>query len=144
MFKIFNTNAISKHQRFTRALLVGIPTSLILAIVYGLIQRALPIEFEIAYIAIGYAIGYVIKEYGHGVHLRFSILAVVLTVLCFSLSETLSYVSFNFVITHPIQIIISIFTNIISWFSFYDISSLLHLLFIIVGVYEAYSNARIF
>lgn len=75
MLKVFNSHAISRNQRFAKAILWGIPTALIIGIVYGIISYILPFEFSIVHIGVGYLIGYVIKIKGRGVHLRFSILA---------------------------------------------------------------------
>jgi predicted PurR-regulated permease PerM len=51
MLKVFNSHAISRNQRFTKAILWGVPTALITGIVYGFISYISPFEFSIVYIS---------------------------------------------------------------------------------------------
>ena len=45
--KIYNSHALTKHQRFLKAIAYGVPAALVAAIAYGLISRALRIEFSL-------------------------------------------------------------------------------------------------
>ncbi len=136
MMKVFNTRALSQNQRFTKALIVGIPTALILGIAYGYIVRILPIRFSIIYLGIGWLIGDVIRKYGRGVQAKFSYLAAILAVISFLISDAVTYVGLLFM--YWPQVIISITLNSLS-----NINGMLHLLFIAGGAYFAYQQARI-
>jgi len=141
MLKVFNSHAISRNQRFTKAILWGVPTALITGIIYGIISSLSPFEFSIVYIGIGYLIGYVIKNKGRGVHLRFSILAAGLTILAILLGDVLTF--FGPEAFSSIDSMIFAFSStVILWLSA-NIGTLLSLLFRIAGVYFAYTNARI-
>ena len=52
MYKIFNSNALNRNQRFLRALILGTVSAVVLGIVYGLFSSTLRIEFSIVYLAI--------------------------------------------------------------------------------------------
>jgi len=98
-------------------------------------------EFSVVYIGIGWFIGYVIQKYGRGVQVKFSILAAVLAALCFILADLFGYVGLQLLL-QPITLIQLIF-RIIPTYLQPNISGLLGLAFRALGVYMAYSNARI-
>lgn len=137
MLKVFNTHALTSNQRFNRAILVGLPTALILAFGYGLILRFIPI----VYVGIGWVIGSVIQKYGRGVQPKFSILAACLTIGCILLGDLIAFYGL-IILAYPITLIQAIVPVIL-----YNLqtnpSILLGLLFKAVGVYIAYTNARI-
>ena len=137
MLKVFNTHALTSNQRFNRAILVGLPTALLLAIGYGLILRFIPI----VYIAIGWAIGFVIQKYGRGVQPKFSLLAAGLTIGCILLGDLIAFYGL-IIFAYPLTLIQSIVPVIL-----YNLQTnptiLLGLLFKAIGVYMAYTNARI-
>ena len=141
MLKVFNTRALSANQRFTKALLYGIPGSLGLAIVYGLISSFMRIEFAIAFIGIGWAIGWIIRTYGRGVQVKFSILAAVLAAACFILADLIAYFGLS-VFAYPLEVMALLPQWIASYFVT-DINALLGLAFRAFGVVMAYQNARI-
>ena len=91
MLKIFNTHAITRHQRFQKALLFGIPAALIIGILFGFINRILPLDFQILYVLVGYLIGETVKETGHGIQIQFAILAVVLTLTAYLIGDLVCY-----------------------------------------------------
>lgn len=134
--KVFNTRALSQNQRFTRALLVGIPSALVLGITYGYIVRILPIRFSIIYLGIGWLIGDLIRKYGRGVQKKFSILAALCAIGSFLIADAVTYVGLLFI--YWPQVIVSITLNSLS-----NINGMLHLLFIAGGAYFAYEQARI-
>ncbi len=141
MLKVFNTHALTSKQRFSRALLVGIVTALGSAMIYGVIKPAIMFEFSVVYIGIGWLIGSVIQKYGRGVQVKFSILAAVLAALCFILADLFGYFGLQ-LLFQPITLIQLIFQIIPSYLQT-NINSLLGLAFRALGVYMAYSNARI-
>lgn len=141
MLKVFNTHALSSKQRFTRAILVGIPTALGLAVLYGIIGNAVPFEFSIVFLGIGWLIGIAIQKYGRGVQPKFSILAAVLAAFCFILADLISIVGLS-ILLHPITLI-QLMIGVIPSYLQTNFNVLLGLLFRAGGVYMAYTNARI-
>lgn len=141
MLKVFNTHALSSNQRFTRALLVGVPTTLGCAVLYGIISPAVRFEFAVVFIGIGWLIGTVIKKYGRGVQPKFSILAAVLAAISFILADLISIVGLQILI-HPI-VLIQMMVAVIPSYLQANPNVILGLLFRAVGVYMAYTNARI-
>ena len=91
MYKVSNTRAITRKQLFQRALLYAVPASIVIGILAGYINRLLPLEFEIIYIGVGYLIGEIVKETGHGIQIQFAVLAVVLTLLAYLIGDLLCY-----------------------------------------------------
>lgn len=138
--KIYNSHALTKHQRFLKAIAYGVPAALVAAIAYGLISRALRIEFSLVYLGIGYFIGYVIRTYGRGVQPRFSFLGAGLAVVAILLGDMISIfglpafyslANFTYALTYVLRTLVS--TNI---------NSLLRLLFRAGAVYFAYTYSR--
>lgn len=141
MLQIYNKNAVTKHERFIRGCIAGILSSLVLAVLYGIISSYLLITFEIFYVAIGYGIGYSIQKFGRGIQLRFSILGAVCAGCCFILADMISiggfaiFTNFGFFITVFRFILTSLFST--------SINSLLGLLFRAAGIMAAYQTSRI-
>ncbi len=137
MLKVFNTHALNSKQRFARAILVGSVTALVLALVYGLIFRSIPI----VYIGIGWVIGMAIQKYGRGVQPKFSYLAAGLMVVCILLGDLLGFFGIG-ILLNPValvQFIIPVIT-----FNFQSNPSILiGLMFKVFGIYMAYTKARI-
>ncbi len=141
MYKIFNTNAITKKQRFNRALLCGSIAAVVLGLVYGIFSSLIHIEFSIVYLAIGYAIAKVVLEYGKGVQVRFSVLAAVLCVVSIFIGDMISMFGLEFLLVPQLYgTILSVYLRSLLAM---DISSLLGLLFRAGGVYMAYIYARV-
>ncbi len=141
MLHIYNKNAVTKNERFIRGCIAGIISSLILAILYGIISSYLFITFEIFYVAIGYGIGYAIQNFGRGVQLRFSILGAICAVCCFLLADMISVGGFS--IFTNFSYFVTVFRFILSSLFSTSINSLLGLLFRAVGVMAAYQNSRV-
>jgi cytochrome c biogenesis protein CcdA len=141
MLKVFNSHAISRNQRFTKAIVWGVPIALLIGIVYGVVSFISPFEFSIVYIGIGYLIGYVIKNKGRGVHLRFSILAAGLTILAILIGDVLTF--FGPAAFGSLDSVIFAFSSTVMLWLSANIGTLISLLFRVAGVYFAYTNARI-
>jgi len=141
MLKIYNTRAITKQQRFIKGLIYGIPTSLFLAIIYGVFTSFISVEFSFFYLGIGYIIGITIQKTGKGVQISFSIMAAVLALLTIFFGDLISrlgflpFMSFSHFIASS-RIILNL------WFSF-GLNTTISLLFRGLGVYVAYKFARI-
>ena len=87
MLKIYNTSAITRKQRFTNAVVVGTATAALCVLVFVMLFRLFSVYFGILFIAMGFAIGWMIQHFGKGVQIQFSILAVVLTLLAIFASD---------------------------------------------------------
>lgn len=136
--KIYNTRALSKHQRFLQAVLYGVPTAIACSIGLGILQRMLPIQFQIFYLGVGYIIAYVIRTFGRGVHIRFSVLAAVLTALSLLFADAIAFGGFAYFL-HP-----DVWIAVIStWVSIHSIWSILGIAFRLGGIYVAYEQGRI-
>ncbi len=141
MLKVFNSHAISRNQRFTKAMLWGIPTALLLGVGYGIFSLISPFEFSIVYIGVGYLIGYVVKSKGRGVHLRFSILAAILAIIAILIGDVLTFFGPE-AFESVSNIIYSFSTTLMFWLSV-DFGTILGLLFRVAGIYFAFTNSRI-
>ena len=141
MYKIFNSNALNRNQRFLRALILGTVSSVVLGIVYGLFSSTLRIEFSIVYLAIGYANAYVICNYGRGVQTKFSVLGAVLTFVSIFIGDMISrfglgfFGAFNLWPTLLMMYLRSMLAT--------NINSILGLLFRIGGIYIGYTYSRV-
>lgn len=141
MFKVYNKRAVTRQERFQKALVYGIIFTLLITLLYGLFTHFLHIEFSIVYLFVGYLIGAVIQKYGRGVQIQFSILAAFLAVFCFLFGDMIAWFGLDVLFAPTfwsvaLQAILSNYFNL-------NINSLLSLLFRVGGVYLAYSNARI-
>ncbi|MBQ9036555.1 MAG: hypothetical protein IJ115_03760 [Erysipelotrichaceae bacterium] len=87
MFKIYNSSAITRKQRFSNAIVVGLATAALCTLAFVLLFRLFSVYFGILFVAMGFAIGWMIQRYGKGVQIQFSILAVVLTLLAIFVSD---------------------------------------------------------
>lgn len=141
MFKIYNSQALNRNQRFLKALGYGIGSTVILTVLYGLIANTIRIEFSVVYLAFGFAIGTVIQKMGRGVQPRFSILGAVLAFICFFFGDMIAHVGFQVFTDLDLFMlgcrwVFAIWTNI-------SVNGLLSLMFRLGGIYFAYQSARI-
>lgn len=141
MLKVFNVNSLGQNERFKKALLFGILTSIGLSILLALTQRLLSIRFSLLYLLAGFLIALVIKKYGRGVQVKFSYLGAVLTVLTILFADVLT-VTGLLIIQDPSIILQGLVLVIRSWLS-PDINNLLAMLFRVYAIYYAYNNSRI-
>ncbi|MDI9541023.1 MAG: hypothetical protein QM204_06085 [Bacillota bacterium] len=128
MFKAFNKPALTRRQRFTRAILFGSLATFLITILNIVLIKAFHLYFVILYVAIGWVIGNAIQYFGKGVQIQFSILAAVLTAVCILICDLVAY-DFN------IAFYLSSFTG------GYD--TIFELGYRVAGVYLAYVNARV-
>lgn len=144
MFEVFNKGALTRNQRFVRALVSGIIVTIVLAVAYGLVAQLLDFEFSVVFVGIGYLIGTTIQKMGRGVQIQFSILGAVLAFLCFFFADIISWFGFSvfssfgylgFAAKYWFQVFFS-FSSIDPWL-------VLSLMFRGLGVYSAYQNSRV-
>ena len=141
MFKVYNKQAITRQERFNNALVAGIGATAVITVVYGWLSSLLQIEFSVVYLAIGYAIGWIIQKYGRGVQIQFSILAAVLATFCFLFGDMIELFGFQlFMIPEAWPFALQ---AVLGRLLAADIHSLLSLAFRLGGIYFAYLKARI-
>ncbi len=128
MFKAFNKPALTRRQRFTRAILFGSLFTLLITILNVILIKVFHLYFVILYLPIGLAIGNVIQYFGKGVQIQFSILAAVLTAACILFCDMVAY---DFNITYYL----STFTG--GYDTLFDIG------YRVAAGYFAYSSARV-
>lgn len=137
MFKVYNTGALSNKQRFNRAIIVGFIAMILCIVVYVGIVSLIHVKSSLLFLAMGYVIGWVIQNYGHGVQPKFSILAAVYTILAIFLSEAIFYylnvgLSLN-----------EAFIWVLQGYLDVSLNSLLGLMLRVAGVMSAYQTSRI-
>lgn len=141
MLKIYNKQALTRNERFIRAVVYGVGATAGLTVLYGILSALLRIEFSVVYLAFGYAIGTVIRKLGRGVQVRFSVLAAVLAAICFVLGDMISMVGFS-VFTNGFGFFFLVFRVALQSLLGTSMNALLALLFRIGGIALAYSSAR--
>ena len=95
--KVFNTRALTRKQRFSKALLVGIGCAVIAAGILILMAYQFGLYMSLLFVAVGFGIGMAIQYFGRGVQVQFSLLAAGLTLaviavvdyFCFGITGTL-------------------------------------------------------
>jgi len=144
--QIYNANYINRNDRLIKAILVGLVSSIVLGVIYGLISIWSSLELEIFFIALGYLIGELIKRIGKGVGTPFKVIAALFTLFAIMLGDSIAYLGVNgalYTIFHP-----SHWASFIKlWMTFHlsiSLSNLLGIIFRCVGIYYAYNNATIF
>lgn len=140
MLKIFNTTALTQRQRFARALLFGTLASAGLLVVYIFIGRVLEFEYSWLFIALGFAIGYVIRETGHGTQIHFSILAVVLCFIVVFLGDIFSF--FPQLLSY-MEYFPECALLVLKFYITLDMNSILNLVFRAGALIVAFTSARI-
>ena len=144
MFQVFNKRALTRNQRFVRAVLFGALASVGLCVGYGLISSLLSIEFSYAFVGIGYLIGLTIQKMGRGVQIHFSVLAAVLAVLTFVFADLIAWFGFGVFSSFDFLVFgLKAWASMMLDFTSGGISGLISLVFRGFGVIAAYQNARI-
>jgi len=128
MFKAFNKPALTRRQRFTRAIIFGSLITLLVTVLNIVLIKVFYLYFIILYLPIGLAIGNVIQYFGKGVQIQFSILAAALTILSIFVCDM---VAFDFNVAYYLS----------SYTDGYD--TLFALGYRVAAVYFAYNSARV-
>ncbi len=140
MFTVSNTQFLNNRQRFQRGLLFGSLTALVCAVLVSLLAFMMNRKFSILYIVIGIAVSNTVRHFGKGVTLKFSILGGVLTFLSIFLAEILTLYGFE-IILRP-ELYLKAMTTVIGN-SFDGASSIMFLIFQIIGIYIGFTNAKV-
>lgn len=127
MLKIYNSYAVTRKQRFTNALVTGIPAALLCIAVFWVVSNIIGVYMPVLFIPAGYLISYVIQRFGKGVQIQFSILAVALTAAVIIIGDLTTF--------RNIQMILLLFNN--------GVSGLWNIGYRVVALVLAFHNARI-
>ncbi|MEI7668439.1 MAG: hypothetical protein WCI62_05555, partial [Erysipelotrichaceae bacterium] len=135
------TPALSSRQRFIRALIVSIPTALVFVLAYGVLYAQFRIGISIAFILMGYGLGYVIQKAGRGVKQYFSIYGAILCAITFILCDLSSVLPIQYwlnpqLLSDGLQVVFTYYLKT-------DMNSLLDIAFRAYGVFLAYKYARV-
>lgn len=141
--KIYNTHMMNNKQRFWKSFMYGLITAVACAFLVAYLNeftaQLAHLSFPILYLFTGYAIAQSIHKAGGGISKQYSYLGAVLTIFSIIFSEIFYYMGYDILI-HP-QLWISAIQSIFHiWFSFTS-SSILSIVFMIWGVYIAYTNS---
>lgn len=128
MFKIYNKNAITRKQRLQNAILCGTLAAVLCTVVLILVFGVIGVYVPLLYVARGYVISWAIRQFGHGVQIQFSILAVILTVLVIIITD--------FIIFGNIQNVLTLYSG--------GINALWNIGYRAAALIVAFQNARIF
>ena len=145
MLKIYNSHKIDRTKRFLWCIALGLPSAMGLGIVYGIFVALFGIQLSVLYIGIGYVLGKLVLNVGHGVHTRYSVLAAVLAAFAFIFGDMLTF-NGGWILLMPQTWGAGILFILRYWFrpqTLTNMSALLGLCFRLFGVYEAYINARV-
>ena len=128
MFKIYNKNAITRKQRMQNAIICGALTAVLCTVVLIFVFGMIGVYVPLLYVARGFVISWAIRKFGHGVQIRFSILAVILTALVIVITD--------FIVFGSIQNVLTLYSG--------GINALWNLCYRAAALIRAFQNARIF
>lgn len=103
MLKIYNRNAITRQQRMNNAILFGVGAAIVCAIILWVVSNIIGVYMPVLFIPAAYLISWLIRRYGRGVQIQFSLLAVGLTARVIIVTDLLTF--------HNLQMILLLFTN---------------------------------
>ena len=144
--QIYNANALNNNQRFVKAIIIGVLSSVGIGLAYGLILSLVHIQMEIFFLAMGWCIGQVIQKYGRGVGKKFQVLGAICTFLAILIGD----LCYSFGIGGIFHILFNPSTwgmALRIWMQLHlstSISNLLGIAFRIFGIYFGYYYASIF
>ena len=130
-----NPKPLSQKERWQRALVFGIPFSILVGILTALLNRALGnIQFGIVYIGVGWVIAWFIQTVSHGAQKKFRYLALACYVLALLVAEVVFIaILYDINIFNYLMIYLRALLSV-------DINSLLGILIRILGGVVAYQN----
>lgn len=139
--QVFNTKNMKSNQRFVISILMGILSAIGLAIIYAWFKHAANISFSLIYVGIAYLIAQVIKYFGHGIDMKFSILGGA----CFLLSVFLTDIFMYFMDFQMINMALVPYCIVYTLKSMlrFTPGAIIKLVCVIYGVYLAFYESRI-
>lgn len=143
--QIYNSRSLDSNTRFILAIVAGLAAAIVGGVLYGLLSSILRVEVSIVFVFIGWCIGYVIRTVGRGVHMRFSVVGAIMTLLAIFIGDAIAMVGIGNIWSYVFN---SAGLGILvqAWLSSLlstSINSLLRLLFRAAGVYFGYQYSRI-
>ena len=127
MLKIYNRNAITRGQRMNNAISFGTAAAIVCCIILWVVSNIIGVYMPVLFIPAAYLISWLIRRYGRGVQLQFSLLAVGLTALVIIITDLFTF--------HNLQTILLLFTN--------GTSGLWNIGYRAVALILAFQNARV-
>ena len=95
MFRIYNTSAITRKQRFQNAVVCGVIAAVLCVIAFVIMLKVFHTYFAALFVAFGYFIGFAIMRYGKGVQIQFAVLSVVLTLITIVTCDLIAFGSLS-------------------------------------------------
>jgi len=142
MLELFKSTGLGQKQRFYKALVCGFLASIVLLLVYLLLIKmmySVGWDFAIAYLGIGYAIGWVIQKTGHGTKVSFSIMAAVYCTLIIFFGDLFAFIPWQYAFANFFESI----KIILGFYLTADISTMISLAFRALAIYTAFRTARV-
>lgn len=142
---VYNAGNIDHNSRFILSCVIGFVVAVVLGICYGAVQSLVRIEMEIMYIFIGWVIAKTMREIGHGVTKKYSILGGILAAVAIIVGDIVTCYGLPMLFTvlfHPSMWLMTFRVMILSKLS--SIWGLLGVMFRAAGIYVGYSESRIF
>lgn len=141
--QIYNSHLMNNKQRFWKSFLYGLIVALACAFLVSFLTEVTSqlahISFPILYLFTGYAIAKAINKAGGGISKQYSYMGAGLAIFSMIFSELFYYMGYDIII-QP-QLWISAFKALFQiWFSFSS-NSIISIVFMIWGVYIAYTNS---
>lgn len=127
MLKVYNKTALTRQERMKNALLFGILAAAVCVGIQMLLIHVFTVYFDVIYVGFGLGIGYAIQYFGHGVQKRFSVLAVILTLIAILICDLSAY---------PASSLVYLLTKM-------GFDSLLSVIYRVAGLVLAWRYARI-
>ena len=134
--EIFNMRALTQKQRFNYALVSGLVAAVVLGVVSGFIRQFL--NFSILIWAVGFGVAWTVRKMGRGVQLKFSILGAIYAVIGIWISDVVWMFGLGGIL-NP-----GAYYTVIRFFVAEDITSIIWMLYRLVGIYIAYNYSRVF
>ena len=126
--KIYNTNALTRKQRFQNAAVVGAAAFVVFLAIWMVVLKVIGVYFPLLYVAFGFGMGYLIQRFGKGVQIQFSILSAGLMLVLLLICDLMTFGS----VTHLIKL-----------FAEAGITALFEIGYRVLAVYFAFINARV-
>lgn len=134
---------LMSEQNFTAAVIAGAIAMLLAAVAYGLVVEAWPISYGFAAAGVGVVVGFFMGFLGRGISMKFSVMAVVYTIVGCVLGNLFVKIV-NLVqatAASPIDVVQSNSLSVLAQWSVSGLS-LIHLVFWFVAVFAAVFLAK--
>lgn len=124
MFELFKKPALTRKQRFSKAIIVGSVTAVICLVVRIVLAKSFSVDISLVYALAGYLIGLSIQKLSRGVQVQFSILAAALTFVVILLGDLVVYTTFGQLV-HMLSSIFDVAVRVVSIYIAYYFARIL-------------------